>query len=51
MLAASVIGLFLIPSGSYFVESSSKKKEAAPPDATPSPSEVLKASAGPPPTE
>ena len=29
MLAASVIGIFLIPSGFYFIESFSKKKECA----------------------
>jgi len=35
MLAASVIGIFLIPSGFYFIESFSKKKETAPPQAPP----------------
>jgi hydrophobic/amphiphilic exporter-1 (mainly G- bacteria), HAE1 family len=39
MLAASVIGIFLIPAGFYFIESFSQKKEAAtsepPPEAPP----------------
>jgi len=33
MLAASVIGIFLIPAGFVFIESLSKRKEAAPPEA------------------
>jgi len=41
MLAASVIGIFLIPAGFYFIESFSQKKKAAkaeaPPEATPEP--------------
>jgi len=41
MLAASVIGIFLIPAGFYFIESFSKKKEIAPPEPTvePAPAE------------
>jgi hydrophobic/amphiphilic exporter-1 (mainly G- bacteria), HAE1 family len=37
MLAASVVGIFLIPAGFYFIESFSKKKETAPPPAEPEP--------------
>jgi len=41
MLAASVIGIFIIPAGFYFIESFSKKKEIAPPETTvePAPTE------------
>jgi HAE1 family hydrophobic/amphiphilic exporter-1 len=48
MLAASVIGIFLIPAGFYFIESFSKKRETAMPE-PPSPDSTLEVPAEPPP--
>jgi HAE1 family hydrophobic/amphiphilic exporter-1 len=45
MLAASVLGIFLIPAGFFFIESFSKKKTNAAPEAIP------EAASKPPPAE